>query len=145
MQYPFENSTVVGRFLPQNNLDSPAYLRSSLLEVHSPTKEALVSVASVQFNSVAQSCQTLCYPMDCNTPGFPVHHQLLELAQTHIHWVSDTIQPSHPLSSPSFPALNFSQNQGLFQGVRSLHQVAKVLEFQLQPKSFQWIFRTDFL
>ena len=145
MQYPFENSTVVGRFLPQNNLDSPAYLRSSLLEVHSPTKEALVSVASVQFNSVAQSCQTLCYPMDCNTPGFPVHHQLLELAQTHVHWVSDTIQPSHPLSSPSLPALNFSQNQGLFQGVHSLHQVAKVLEFQLQPKSFQWIFRTDFL
>ena len=145
MQYPFENSTVVGLFLPQNNLDSPAYLRSSLLEVHSPTKEAPVSVASVQFNSVAQSCQTLCYPMDCNTPGFPVHPQLLELAQTHVHWVSDAIQPSHPLSSPSLPALNFSQNQGLFQGVHSLHQVAKVLEFQLQPKSFHWIFRTDFL
>ena len=77
--------------------------------------------------------------------GFPVHHQLPELTQTHVHWVSDAIQPSHPLSSPSPPALNLSQHQGLFQWVDSLHQVAKVLEFQLQYQSFQWIFRTDFL
>ena len=81
--------------------------------------------------------------MDCSTPGFPVHHQLPELTQTHAHCVVDAIQPSHPLSSPSPPAFNLSQHQGLFQWVNSLHQVAKVLEFQLQHKSFQWIFRTD--
>ena len=81
--------------------------------------------------------------MDCSMPGSPVHHQLLELAQTHIHRGDDAIQPSHPLLSPSPPALNFSQHQGLFQRVSSLHQVAKALEFQHQ--SFQWIFRTAFL
>ena len=97
---------------------------------------------SVQLSSVAQSCLTLCYPMDCSTPGFPVHHQLPELAQTHVHQVGDAIQPSHPLSSPSPPAFNLSQHQGLFQWLSSLHQVAKVLE--LQHHSFQWIFRTDF-
>ena len=98
-----------------------------------------------QFSSVAQSCPALCDPMDCSTPGFPVHHQLLELAQTHVHWVGDAIQPYHPLSSPSPPAFNLSQHQDLFQWVSSLHQVTKVLEFQLQHQSFQWIFRTDFL
>ena len=87
---------------------------------------------SVQFSSVAQSCPVLCDPMDCSTPGFPVHHQLLESAQTHVHQVGDAIQPSHPLSSPSPPAFNLSQHQGLFKRVSSLHQVAKVLEFQLQ-------------
>ena len=96
-----------------------------------------------QFSSVTQSCPTLCYPMDCSMPGFPVHHQLLKLAQTHVHQVSDAIQPSHPLSSPSPPAFNLSQRQGLFQGVSSSQQVAKVLE--LQHQSFQWIFRIDFL
>ena len=70
---------------------------------------------SLQFSSVAQSCLTLCDPMDYSTPGFPVHHQLPELAQTHVHRVSDAIQPSHPLSSPSPPALNLSQHQGLFK------------------------------
>ena len=80
-----------------------------------------------QSSSVAQSCLTLCYSMDCNTSGFSFHHQLPELAQTHVHWVGDDIQPSHPLSSPSPPAFNLSQHQGLFQGVSSLHQVAKVL------------------
>ena len=65
-----------------------------------------------QFSSVAQSCPTLCDPMNCSTPGLPVHHQLPEF--THIHWVGDAIQPSHPLSSPSPPALNLSQHQGLF-------------------------------
>ena len=98
-----------------------------------------------QFSSVAQSCPTLCDPMDCSTPGLPVHHQLSEFTQTHVHWVSDAIQPSHPLSSPSPPAFNLSQNQSLFKWVSSSHQVAKVLEFQLQHQSFQWIFRTDFL
>ena len=98
-----------------------------------------------QFSSVAQSCPTLCDPRDCSTLGFPVHDQLPELTQIHVHWVGDAIQPSHPLSSPSPPALNLSQHQGLFKWVSSLHQMAKVLEFQLQHQSFQWIFRTDFL
>ena len=75
--------------------------------------------------------------MDCSMPGFPVYHQLLELTQTHVHQVSDAIQPSHPLSSPSSPTFNLSQHQGLFQGVSSSHQVAKVLELQLQHQSFQ--------
>ena len=75
------------------------------------------SFTTVQFNSVAQSCPTLCDPMDCSTPGLPVRHQLLELVQTHAHWVGDAIQPSHPLSFPSPPAFNLSQHQGLFQGV----------------------------
>ena len=97
-----------------------------------------------QFSSVAQLCPTLCDPMDCSTSGLPVHHQLPELTQTHVHWVSDAIQPSHSVSSPSPPAFNLSQHQGLFQWVSSLHQVAKVLEFQLQHQYFQWKFRTDF-
>ena len=91
--------------------------------------------------SVAQSCPILCDPMDCTMPGFPVLHHLPELAQIHVHWVSDAIQPSHALSSPSSPAFNLSQHQGLFQWVSSLHQVVKGLEFQLQHQSFQWIFR----
>ena len=91
---------------------------------------------TVQFSLVAQSCLTLCDPMNHSTPGLPVHHQLPEFTQTHVHRVGDAIQPSHPLSSPSPPALNLSQGQGLFQRVSSSHQVAKVLEFQLQHQSF---------
>ena len=83
--------------------------------------------------------------MKHSTSGLPFRHQLLESTQTHVHWVSDAIQPSHPLSSPSLPALNLSQHQGLFKWVSSSHKVAKVLEFQLQHQSFQWIFRSDFL
>ena len=98
-----------------------------------------------QFSSVAQSRLTLCDPIDCSTPGLSVHHQLLGLAQTHFHQVSDDIQPSHPLPSPSHPAFNPSQPQSLFQWVSSSHHVAKLLEFQLQHQSFQWIFRTDIL
>ena len=94
---------------------------------------------------IHQLCPTLCDPVDCSTPGFPVYHQLMELAQTQVHRVGDAIQPSYPLSSPSPPVFNLSQHQGLFQWVSSLHHVAKVLEFQLQHQSFQWIFRTDFL
>ena len=97
------------------------------------------------FHSVTQSCPTLFNPMDCITPGFPVYHQLPEFAQIHVHQVGDTIQPFYPLSSPSPPTFNLSQHQGLFQSVSSSHQMAKVLEFQLQHQSFQWIFRTDFL
>ena len=105
---------------------------------------SLLSKLPYQFISVARSYLTLCDPMDCSMPGLPVHHQLLELAQTHVHWVGDAIQPSNPLSSPSPPAFNLS-HQCLFQWVSSSHHVAKVLEFQLQHQSFQWIFRTDFL
>ena len=86
---------------------------------------------SVQFSSVAQSCLTLCDPMNRSTPGLPVHHQLQEFTQTHVHRLSDAIQPSHPLSSPSPLAPNPSQHQSLFQWVNSSHEVAKVLEFQL--------------
>ena len=94
--------------------------------------------SSVQLLSHVQFCD----PMDCSMPGFPVHYQLPELAQTHVHWVSDAIQPSHPLSPPSPPTFNLSQHQGLCQWVSSLHQEAKVLELQLQHQSFQWTFRT---
>ena len=90
--------------------------------------------SSVQFSSATQSCPTLWEPMDCRMPGFPVHHKLPELAQTHVHWVSDAIQPS-PLLSPSPPAFNLSQHQDHFQWVNSSHQVAKVLEFQLQQSA----------
>ena len=94
---------------------------------------------SYQFSSVTQSCPTLCDPMNHSTPGLPVHHQLLESTQTHVCWVGDTIQLSHPLLSPSPPALNLSKHQGLFKWISSLNLVAKVLEFQLQHQSFQWI------
>jgi len=86
---------------------------------------------SVQIRSVAQSCPTLWDSMNRSTPGLPVHYQLLGFTQTHVHWVSDAIQPSHPLSSPSPPAPNPSQHQSLFQWVNSSHEVAKVLELQL--------------
>ena len=92
--------------------------------------------------SVPKLCPTL-RPMDCSMPGFPVLHYLLEFAQIQVHWVGDAIQPSHPLSSPFPPALNLSQHQDIFQWVSSLHQVAKVLELQLQHQSFQWIFSID--
>ena len=93
--------------------------------------------------SAAKSCPTLCDPMDCSTQDFPVLHHLPEFAKTHVHWVGDAIQPSHPLMPPFPSALNLSQHEGLFQRVGSLHQVAKILE--LQQQSFQWIFRVDFL
>ena len=102
-------------------------------------------VVYVQHGSVAQSCPTLYNPMDCNMPGFPDQHQLLELAQTHVHRVSDAIQPSQPLLSPSPSASHLFQNQGLHQWVSSLHQLAKVLGFHLQHQSFQWLFRIDSL
>ena len=98
-----------------------------------------------QFGSVAQSCPTLCDLMDCSMPGLPVHHQLPEFTQTLVHWVGDALQPCHPLWSPSLPTFNLSQHQGLFKWVSSSHLVAKVLAFQLQHQSFQWIFRTDLL
>ena len=95
---------------------------TTLLPHHQPIRDLLR-----QFNSVAQSCPTLWDPMDCSTPGLPVHHQL----PTHFHWVGDAIQWSHPLSSPSPHTFSLCQHQGLFKWVSSSHQVAKVLEFQL--------------
>ena len=97
----------------------------------------------LQFSSVAQSCPTLCDPMDCSTPGLPVHHQLLEFTQTHVHQVSDPIQPIWSSVVPFSSSFNLSQRQGLFQWVSSSHQVAEVLEPQHQK--FQWIFIVDFL
>ena len=99
--------------------------------------------SSVQFSHSVVSSSFR--PMDRSTPGLPVHHQLLEFTQTHVHWVCDAIQPSCPPLSPSPPAFNLFQNQDLFWWVSSSHQVAKVLEFQLQHQSFQWTPRTDLL
>ena len=99
-----------------------------------------------KFSSVQSlSHVRLCNPMNRSTPGLPVHHQLPEFTQTHVHRVGDAIQPSHPLSSPSPPAPSPSRHQGLFQWVNSSHEVARVLEFQLQHQSFQWTPRTDLL
>ena len=100
-----------------------------------------------QFSSVqfSHSCPTLCDPMNCSRPGFPVHHQLPEFTLTHVHWVRDAIQPSHLLSSPSPPAPNPSQHQSLSQWVNSSHEVAKVLEFQLQHHSYKRNPRADLL
>ena len=113
----------------------PAFSLSSFTLIKRLFSSSLLSAIlvshSVQFSSVAQSCPTLCDPMNCSIPGLPVHHQLPEFTQTHVHQVGGAIQPSHPLSSPSPPAPNPSQHQTLFQWVNSSHEVAKVLEFQL--------------
>ena len=108
------------------------------------TRHSALSIwALLLLFSVTKLCLTLREPMGRSTPGFPVLRHLPELAQTHVHWVSDTIQPSHFLLSPSLPAFNLSQHQGLFQRVSSSHQVAKVLE--LQRQFLQWMFRVDLL
>ena len=112
---------------------------------HLPRHWDLRPGAILQFSTVAQSSPTLCNPVNHRTPGLDVHYQLPEFTQTHVHWVGDAIQPSHPLSSPSPPAFTLSQHQGHFKWVSSSHQVAKVLEFQLQNQSFQWTPRTDLL
>ena len=121
-----------------------AFLQGSSLpgiEPRSLTSPALVgrflTTSSVQFSSVTQSCPTLCNPMNRSMPGLPVHHQLPEFTQTHVYLVGDATQPFHPLSSPSPPAPNLPQHQGLFKCVSSSHQVAKVLEFHLEHQSFQ--------
>ena len=105
------------------------YFKSNNLTIEEPSFSN--EFRSDQIRSVAQLCPTLCDPMNCSTPGLPVHHQLLEFTETHVHRVSDAIQPSHPLSYPSSFAPNPSQHQSLFQWVNSSHEVAKVLEFQL--------------
>ena len=113
----------------------------------SAATQDLILIVVDQFSSVIQLCLTLCDPMDCSTPGLPVHHQLPEFTQTHVHWVSDAIHLSHPLSSPSLPAFNLSQHQGLSNESVLCIRWPKVLDFQvqLQLQSFQWIFRTNFL
>ena len=120
---------------------SDAIQPSHPLSSPSPPTFSLSQHQSV--SSVAQSCLTLCDPMDCSTPGLSVHDKFLEFTQTHVQCVCGAIQPPHPLFSPSPPAFNLSQHQGLFKWVSSSHQVAKVLEFQHQ--SFQWIFRTEII
>ena len=107
--------------------------------------EALNSLAISQFSSVAQSCPTLCDPINCSMPGLPVHHHLPEFTQTHVRRVRDAIQPSHPRSSPSPPAPNPAQHHSLFQRVNSSHEVAKVLELHLEHRSFQRNPRVDLL
>ena len=104
--------------------------------LHCSPESITTLLISYQFSSVIQSCPTLCDPVDCSTPGFPVHHQLPEFTQIHVHQVGDAIQPSHPLSSPSLSALILSQHQGLFQWVSSSHQVAKVCSssFSISPE-----------
>ena len=139
--------TVHGVAKSQTELSNKAHIchtsKESTLPFSLPVDVKLCSAlytecfSSVQFSSHAQSCPTICDRMNRSTPGFPVHDQLLESTQTHVHWVGDAVQPSHPLSSPSPPAFSLSQHQGLFQWVSSSHQVAKVLEFQLQHQSFQ--------
>ena len=109
--------------------------------VERTSREVEEAISSVQ----SLGCVQLCNPTDCSTPGFPVHLQLLEFTHTHDHQFGDAIQSSHPLLSPSPPTFNLSQHQGLFQWVSSLHQVARVLDLQLQHQSFQWIFRVVFL
>ena len=120
------------------------------LSEHKLSIHLLTHLSSFSFPQTFSSVQSLsrvqlCDYMNHSMPDFPVHHQLPEFTQTHAHWVSDAIQPSHPLSSPPPLALNLSQHQGLFQWVNFSHEVAKVLEFQLQHQSFQWTPRTDLL
>ena len=109
------------------DLPDPGIETASVVSTALAGRFSITAPPGVQFSSVAESCPTFCNPMDCSRSGFPVHHQLPELAQTHVHWVSDAIQPSHPLPFSSPPTFNLSQHQGLFKWVSSLHQVAKVL------------------
>ena len=129
------NSGVHSDSRPSSQWCHPAISSSDVRFSFCP--QSFPAFSSVQFSSFAQSCPTLCDPMNRSTPGLPVHHQLLEFTQTHVHRVSDAIQPSHPLSSPSPPAPNPSEHQSLFRWVNSSHEVAKVLEFQLWHHSFQ--------
>ena len=119
--------SLINFFFSENLVTSQYYLFVFILQF----------IHSVLSNSLSS--------MNCSTPGFPVHHQLPELVQTCVHLVREAIQSSQPLSSPSLPGINLFEHQGLFQWVSFSHQVAKVLEFQLQHQSFQWMFRTDFL
>ena len=129
----WDDSTCAGTTKPSNHKywDRVQQLQKPVYPEPVPHLRRSHHSEKLQFRSVAQSCPTLCNPMNHSTPGLPVHHQLPEFTQTHVHRVSDAIQPSHPLSSPSPPAPSPSQHQSLFQWVNSSHEVAKVLEFQL--------------
>ena len=122
----------------EDPLEKEMAIHSSILAWRIPCQRSLVYTPEChkQFSSVTQSCPTLCDPINRSTPGFPFRHWLPEFTQTYVHQVGDAIQPSHPLSNPSPPAFNLSQHQGLFKWVSSSHQVAKILEFQLQHQSF---------
>ena len=133
-------SLLQGIFPSQGSNPGLLHCRQILYQL---SHQGMVPKLQCCFSSVAQSCPALCDPMDCSMPGFPVPSQTPEATQTHVHWVGDAIQPSHPLLSPSPPAPNPSQHQGLFQWVNCSHEVAKILEFQHQ--SFQWTSRTDLL
>ena len=136
-------------FPPPGDLPDPEIKPTSLalaggcFTTEPPVKSILKDSVQYQFSHSVTSDSL--WPHGCSLPGFPVHYQLPGLAQTHVHWFGDAIQPSYPLSSPSSSAYNLSQHQDIFQWVSSWHQVAKVLELQLQHPSFQWIFWTDFL
>ena len=145
LQYScLENPRVRGAWLQSIELQKIVRLKqlSTHAQVSNRHMKRYCLFSSVQSLSPVQ---LFVIPWAISKPGLPVHHQLPEFTQTHVHWVSDAIQPFHPLLSPSPPALNLSQHQGIFKWVSSSHQVAKVLEFQLQYQSFQWTFRTDFL
>ena len=111
------------------------------LAMFQDSRTMLGLLSSVQSHNVSDSLR----PHGLQCTRFPVHHQLMEFTQTHVHWISGSIQPSHPLRSPSPPTFNLAKHQGLCKWVSSSHQVAKVLEFQLQHQSFQWTLRTDLL
>ena len=132
--HPTTSSSVIPFFSCSQSFPESLNLLSKWREERNLTVAlgAIMVTFSVQYSSVPQSCPTLCTPMDCSTPNLPVHHQLPEFTQIHVDWVGDGIQPSHPLLTPSPPTFNFFQHQGLFKGIRPSHQVAKVLEFQLQ-------------
>ena len=134
MWYWYEHGTDISLYLFVSSLISIVFWIQIFL---------LLQFSSVQFSHSVVSDSL--HPVGCSMPGFPVHHQFSELAQTHVHQVGDIIQPSHPLLSPSPPVFNLAQHQGLFQWVSSSHQVPKVLELQLQHRSFQRIFRIVFL
>ena len=150
MTYLHQHSALVSQFYQHSELMTCVDPSLLFLDFNlSGRKDYLFQLHIFQFqqyldSSVTQSCLTLLWPHWLQHARLP-YHQLLEFTQTHVHWVGHAIQPSHPLSSPSPPALNLSQHQGLFQWVSSSHQVAEVLEFQLQHQSFQWTPRTDLL
>ena len=147
-KYPRDWSLLTGIFLECCLQLELKYFKASVhirKNKQGPIYILYVTLLYVAISSVPQSCPTLCNSMDCSMPGFPVHHQRPEPTQTHVHWVSDAVQPSHPLLSPSPPALNLSQHQGIFQWVGSLiASGGQSMELQLQHQSFQWIFRVDF-
>ena len=150
-KYPFSSQTRLPPRLAHNTEQSSMWLYTrSLLVIHFKYSsvyiiipKSVVHIYNGIFSSVHSLSLTLCDPMKRSTPGLPVHHQHPESTQTYVHRVSDAIQPSHPSSSPSPLPLNLSKHQGLFKWVSSSHEVAKVLEFQLQHQSYQWTPRTD--